>query len=171
MNSLTTEQKARIISQYKPYQEQISLLCSAGQEALDYADGSGRPILQEAIWMAQMHLNDLPTVIPLSEISDEHAIEVGRMTGIWSKADLKECGDEILDQLKGYGKLFVAGIGKEYWLGLSCPFAGTMQSILDAYQYLTQCGYDLPQFIGVGHPDNGKTLIQMGLTIDSTTLK
>jgi hypothetical protein len=33
--------------------EQLHLMIMAGQEALDYKDGSGRPILQEAIWRAQ----------------------------------------------------------------------------------------------------------------------
>jgi hypothetical protein len=33
--------------------EIVNELVNAGQEALDYKDGSGRPILQEAIWKAQ----------------------------------------------------------------------------------------------------------------------
>jgi hypothetical protein len=44
---------AKLIAAAPELLEQLHLMIMAGQEALDYKDGSGRPILQEAIWRAQ----------------------------------------------------------------------------------------------------------------------
>lgn len=80
----------------------------------------------------------------LSQISDDDAIEVGRMTGCWSRRELNECGDEIKDLLKDYGVLFCSGVGKEWGLRMSCPFAGNLQDIIDATDFLRSRGYALP---------------------------
>jgi hypothetical protein len=47
------ESNAKLIAAAPELLEQLHLMIMAGQEALDYKDGSGRPILQEAIWRAQ----------------------------------------------------------------------------------------------------------------------
>lgn len=47
------EANAKLIAAAPELMDMLGELIRAGQEALDYQDGSGKPILQEAIWKAQ----------------------------------------------------------------------------------------------------------------------
>lgn len=84
---------------------------------------------------------------PLSSITDEDAIEVGILTGCWSRKEAIECGDEIKEQLIGFGKNFCKSIGKDYGIGLGAPFASGIQDISDAFDFLRSKSYALP-FMG-----------------------
>lgn len=88
---------------------------------------------------------------PISSITDEHAIEVGIITGIWTRNEIKEIestGDSINDQLIKFGNIFCDGIGKQWGLRLSCPFAGGLQDIIEAIGYLYSKGYVFDDFFG-----------------------
>lgn len=88
-------------------------------------------------------------LIPLSSISDEHAIEVARM---WHGTLPK---DETA--LSEYGKSIV-GIWED-----SLPAA--------IHQYLIQQGYAVPLFFGLNHWASGKTAIELEIAIDKTTIQ
>lgn len=49
----------------------------------------------------------------------------------------------------------------QYWNNMELP----------QIQYLKRRGYDLPEFFEINHPGNGKTLIELGIAIDNTTIE
>lgn len=48
---------------------------------------------------------------------------------------------------------------------------GVNPSQIFALEFIKQQGYDVPGFYGLSHPDNGRTLIDMGIAIDKETFK
>jgi len=110
-----------------------------GQNIANYAGVDNAEINMNTI----CHIQSL-NLTPLHLITDEDAIEVGILTGCWTRKEALECGSEINDQLIKFGHIFCKGIGKEYGLGLTAPFAGTIQDISDAFDYLRSKGYALP---------------------------
>lgn len=83
-------------------------------------------------------------LIPIHLISDEDAIEIGKLMGIWNAKEIKESGDEINTQLRNYGEMFTSSIGKHWGAGMSHPFATSSTDILMAYDFLRSKGYALP---------------------------
>lgn len=97
--------------------------------------------------------NTFLRLTPLSAISDEDAIEVAKIFyGIdthWKREILITDGRRFANQLN---------------------MVSTVSDAIFIYQYLIQKGYAVPLFIEVGHPDNGKDAIQLGLALDKTKL-
>jgi hypothetical protein len=87
---------------------------------------------------------------PLSAISDEDAIEVSNLYGFHT------------DNPKVQGQALVHWLAKD----------GKSRDInFEIYQYLVLTGHAVPLFIEVGHPDNGKTAIELRIAIDKTTFQ
>lgn len=85
---------------------------------------------------------------PLSAISDEHAIEVGKLNISGDGFNYLAIGKSITHWLEKYGK--------------------NRDVSFEIYQQLIQWGYAVPLFIESGHPDNGKTAIELGIAIAKT---
>lgn len=87
---------------------------------------------------------------PLSAITDEDAIEVAK---IYYGDDYKKkgVGIDLIDHFRS-------------------GYQGDIIRVNLIQQYLIQKGYAVPLFIEVGHPDNGKTAIELGLAISSEEL-
>ena len=126
----TLENKARFFAQYW------------GQHVLYFSSGFLRKI--DNLTLDSVENDDYLELKPLSNISNEDAIEIGKITGCWTAEEVVECGDEINYELIKYGKLFCDGVGKKWGLGMSCPFVGTLQDIIDAIDYLRLKSYALP---------------------------
>lgn len=91
----------------------------------------------------------------LSAITDEDAVQVARILDIEPEllGDKDSFVEAFFDQSPGF--MIDAYRGAAYfWVA----------------QYLIQRGYSVPVFIESGHPDNGKTAIELGLAVDAATL-
>jgi hypothetical protein len=87
---------------------------------------------------------------PLDKITDEHAIEVGRINGVPT-----------------YSFLLV-GKSMTHWLAEK----GTNRDVrFEIYQQLIIWGYAVPLWFEIDHWANGKTAIELGLAIDASTQK
>ena len=140
--------------------------------------------------------NDLPLrdckllLTPLSAISDEDAIEVAKMSGFaWQLVEEERGYSNIvnevfvdvegIDRQKSHIVLPITHICFEGFVTIT--FKGEVfithedlsgqeyaPSTYFIHQYLIQNGYAVPLFIEIGHPDNGKTAIELGLAIEKT---
>lgn len=175
MNNLTTEQIARVFAMYYG-QRYIS--DPNGEEPQNF------PVIGETLTCFEYYPNskcgDVLLLRPLSSITDEDALEVAKIIaqrpphyGLHD-ADITRNGTVVdvvfLDKSHEVISIGLNGDNLLYvW-----ESDGT-RSILErvkgqpmAYQYLTQQGYAVPLFIAPGHPDNGKTAIELGLAIDAS---
>lgn len=182
---LTTEQKARVFSQYIGHQvitakesepndegETIPIgatgrltLINIGNLDIRCSDDSENwhlgvdfPSCSYADWIS----NGLFKLFlrPLSAITDEDAIEVARLLGYAFPRDGKGRFVEKVD-LAAIGKSAIGSISRN---GL----VDTFNVLIELVHFLIQRGYDSPQFIAPGHPLNGKTTIELGLAIERT---
>lgn len=181
MNNLTTLQIAQVFGLY---------MGSRFTESNGNVSGSG-----PAYHIVQLYADDYTVDLspyklelrPLPAISDEDAIEVAKI--------LDSCdGNGIVVNREEDGKrLRIFDRYNDNALSTYTPtnvlifypksyeiykrdegsnlFEYDMTRLTFVHQYLTQQGYAVPLFIAPGHPDNGKTAIELGLAIDSTTLK
>lgn len=88
-------------------------------------------------------------LIPLSAISDKHAILIAELAGF------------IHFQLHN-GKSFL----KEFLSEKGLIFNTNPYRVINIYNQLILLKYAVPLFIEAGHPDNGKTAIDLGLAIE-----
>jgi hypothetical protein len=87
---------------------------------------------------------------PLSEITDEHAIEVAKI----HKHDVIKkhySDDDLRNYLIMQGKRIAIKMYEEDYR---------------VYLYLVQQGYAVPLFISLNHPCNGKDAIELGIAIE-----
>jgi hypothetical protein len=150
MNNLTNEQIARVFAMYMPVQ-----VCIADEQfkqpinLIGIEESRVLKVRDEGIKLSFVvnieHSKLLLT--PLSAISDEDAVEVAKMCQTYH-----DLTDESV-------RLKAAAFGRRL----------TKATIeYRTYQYLIQKGYAVPLFIEVGHPDNGKSAIELGIAIDKT---
>jgi hypothetical protein len=97
---------------------------------------------------------------PLSEITDEDAIEVAKI--LYPKSPITDSG------MKGSGKTAIMWLF--HYKDSLTRSVNYGLSILEVYQYLIQKGYAVPLFFGIDHPANGKTAIELGIAIDKTQI-
>lgn len=99
---------------------------------------------------------------PLSEISNEDAIEVGKLVGIWSEKEIEEMQPlekETIKLLIRYGENYSKVVGSKNDLGIGfLDFGGSSRKLFLAHQFLQSKGYDLPHYLL-----DGKTLFESGL--------
>ncbi len=120
---------------------------------------------------------------PLEKISDEDAIEVARI--------LIDEYVEVIDRIED-DKFLLKSSKLDYVLAFeidgeisvsqrkkksnfSMPLIEAEchlcnMHVFHAYQYLISKGYDVPQFISIGHKLNGKTCTQLGLAIEKQSI-
>lgn len=153
INTLTAEESARVFAMY--FGEEI--------QYARHDEGSIEPrqvgrVLDAQCLLTLLELSDISGVEnhitsvrlllrPLSALSDEDAVEVARI--------LCFRGDNVPAQVRD---LFTQ---QDSWLRKNTDCF----KFLSAAQHLIAQGYDLPLFITPGHPDNGKTAIEIGLAI------
>lgn len=178
-HSLTTEQLARVFG------ERI------GQKFITPVD-SIQALYEISVKIADTWLNEIYNIkgctlllTPLEKISDEDAKALGTiLIGNSNECELIEIDNTTLP---GYAdilyKEFESGVvkisiyrggdltlsrktGPDSFTELDSAFL----LVKNAYDFLAQQGYDVPMFFGIDHPDNGKTLTELGIAIDKTTI-
>lgn len=103
----------------------------------------------------QLHDRQL-LLTPVSKITDEHAIEVGKIW--WPGAVNDDSLEKAVDSIQQ--------IGGNLWNTLQY---GTIWTAV--YEYLKSECYAVPLWFGIDHWANGKTAIELEIAIDSTTIK
>ncbi len=115
---------------------------------------------------------------PLSNITDEHAIEVAKICGepflhivnastvllhiiCASTMNKSRTDRSIWMQKDGTIELFT---NTGDWGGATTKAVNSFA----IYQYLISKGYDVPMFFGIDHWANGKTAIDLGIAIESS---
>jgi hypothetical protein len=151
--TLTNEQKARILAVYLGCETNYGKLVGVCNWAA-YTEMNDGTIQSGSLENLSLSLT------PLSAISDKHINDVADIINVRTDKGLKDMG--IPFTRKG----FVLE-----WLLKENNFTTTnIWKHNLAFQYLIQKGYAVPTFIEVGHPLNGKTPIELGIAIDSTTI-
>lgn len=159
---LTNEQIARVFAMYLGCEfkyeenEETSILESVDTSGLigdENRDDSGEG------WYG---LDDCKLLLtPLSGISDEDAIAIanvrGKRGGSWACNMAKDEDERQYNIQRGKKRL------QGLW-----EYETSFDASYYIIQYLIQKGYAVPLFIEVGHPDNGKDAIQLGIAIDKT---
>jgi hypothetical protein len=136
MQQLTNEEISRVFAMY--YRQRISTYNGYGLDIV--ADN-----LNEAVNRKWKLL-----LTPLSEITDEHAIEVAKI----HKHDVIKkhySDDDLRNYLIMQGKRIAIKMYEEDYR---------------VYLYLVQQGYAVPLFISLNHPCNGKDAIELGIAIE-----
>lgn len=168
MSNLTNEQKARLMGRYigrtvKNVNYSGILLGIQRNFIMFSQDDCGHH------WFNQ-DSNTFLLLKPLSQISDEDAIFIGRLIELpeVSRHDTLEC-------LAWKGRAFIGHYFSQFsvWDGSDCDTAHSRIIItnvlptvaMQIYQFVLKQGYDLPVFIEPNHPDNGKTMKELGLAI------
>lgn len=152
---LTTEEIAKVFAMYQGQYAHIS-----GYGTFKFVGGTNEKFWVYGKPQNHYYYNDKDytaklLLTPLDKISDEHAIEVAKITGsrFLTDHDLKICGESIV---KGRTWEFV---DENIW------------GYFPIIQQLILWGYAVPLFFGLNHWANGKTAIQLEIAIDKTTLK
>lgn len=143
-----------------------------GCQALEYVDGKGYPFESPADVIDRVVNTEADVQIflrPLSAITDEDAIEVFKMNGSPRNLEALELKRETSIYLRyRYMPEDTAYANKDgYCYSGNAIFFDRIKD-RDIHQFLVQRGYAVPLFIAPGHPDNGKTAIELGLAIDAT---
>lgn len=148
MSNLTNEQKARVFAMYSEGNVKYS----------PYAEsGAFFPLVVRQLGKVVQHIEQghkpVMWITPLSAISDEqrlNAVLIFHNERPWIKS--KICREDAV----------------KYTLA-----ATEIAFLMDANvrQYYINEGIAVPLFIEVGHPDNGRTAIELGIAIDKTTVK
>lgn len=128
-----------------------------GQRVLKFSKTAPATQVMDYYMMGRLTDDCVLALTPLEDISDEDAIEAGKIMG---------ATDEDIESVR----IEVGGIKI-----LFEPFYNIDYKIADndvkpilvffAYQYLIQQGYDVPLFFGVNHWANGKTAIELSIAI------
>jgi len=103
---------------------------------------------------------------PLSAITDEDAIEAVKILIEGSGLTLEESLAGMKDAGLSWGYIFKPFSDLKFATADNDVHPFVVHS---CYQLLSQLGYAVPLFIAPNHPLNGKTAIELGLAIDSTT--
>lgn len=156
-HNLTNTELARIFGSYTGddvlYKDEIFNLLASYKTGSSICENN-----KGEIYSFDLHKIKL-LLTPLEKITEEDAVNMCQIFDI-ERADQGSLED-VLSWVKA---LFEEPAG--YYLD------GYMGSqLLTFVSYLKLKCYDLPQYFGKDHPDNGKTLIQMGIAIDKTELK
>lgn len=151
MNNLTNEQIARLFAPYIGVQVKLYKTALNGNARLEGVSVKTADVNYEGGIMYQPIDNVKLLLTPLSKISDEDAIELAKIHGY---NHIEESIQIVREGLKNIDSLE----------------AVTNALLFESYKFLLSSGYDFPQYIEPNHPDNGKTLIELGLAIDKTTL-
>ena len=170
MNNLTTEQKARIFAIYirqtccnikglSTPQKICGVNSSCTDIKPDTWDYNNKP---PRSW----EFDELNLILrPLKSITNEDAIEVARLNEDFYSVYI-EPEDLLRDEMDEHSFLVYQRCFVDRDDRIEYVFSDCLKS--DQFQYLIQRGYAVPLFIAPGHPDNGKTAIELGLAIDST---
>ena len=168
MNTLTNEERARIFAMYMPC-DVMDLFNDSGGKfvGLDYNNNSVQ-VLHKAVW----HLNYDEVkllLMPLSKITDEHAIEVAKL---WHKGALFNMW-EIDTRTQGYLEL-VNKTTKQIiriWSTGSIDFQLVVgnETLFDNCEAVVEM-IDCIRELGYAIPYKGKSLFDLGIAIDKTTL-
>lgn len=162
MTNLTNEQKARLMARYIG---QMLCVPDVPKETFwpyDHREGGlkligviGSSVIVQRIAEEQIDHNYQTKLIlkPLSQISDEDAILIYIIKRDHSVSLLRS-KDKKIAAGKQIVRDFIAG--GCYW---------NAKLLMAVYQLLILKGYDLPVFIEPNHPDNGKTMQELGLVV------
>lgn len=104
---------------------------------------------------------------PLSDITDEHAIEVAKIRGGLFNYDESELNNE--SAIAYYRENMIEYGVKTVNFLTETNLLHAINNSIFIYQYLISKGYDVPLWHGLNHPLNGKTAIDIGIAIDKTT--
>lgn len=120
------------------------------------------------LWPATLDMCKL-ILRPLSKVTDEDAIEAAKIMGMPANAEiLKIYRDrESWIEIEYRWVNEVAELNNEDGYSYSAtgvPIREVGHAV--PFQFLIQRGYALPVFIAPGHPNNGKTAIELGLAIE-----
>lgn len=119
-----------------------------------YGDWSGGTNPEYSAW-SYCDWGDIKLCLtPLSEITDEHAVEVGKMV-------------MPFDEAKAHSDYFMK-IGKS-WVKEDSNTMFDLQ--YDVYLYLISCGYAVPLFFAPNHWANGKPPLDLGIAISKNEVK
>lgn len=111
---------------------------------------------------------------PLTAITDEHAIEVAKIISpvkgklIATKYNNSNSIKSVLfpDNESNYTRLDIYSDLSMGWVGKNLDDVDYFRMPF-VIQYLISKGYAVPLFFDIGHPDNGKDAIQLGLAIST----
>lgn len=151
---LTTEQKARVFAMY--IGQRVSTPGRSYHPSYNGIDKDGKAIMSPST-LADCHegtfsYDDFKLHLkPLSAITDEDAEDFITIRGSinWKGPQDKEA----------VRKFVLAAIGPPIEQGFGFHW--------ETHSFLLQRGYAVPCFISPGHPDNGKTPIELGLAIEA----
>lgn len=145
MNKLTNEEIARVFAMYYG--------CG-----ITHNKNYTIEVINSYMFFSEIILKYKLLLTPLSAITDEHAIEVGKM-------EIPEGGLEYLSHDK---KTITFGrYGNDGWMN-EYVFFDDINNF--QHQYLIQQGYAVPLWFGVNHWANGKTAIELEIAIDKTKI-
>ena len=104
---------------------------------------------------------------PLSEITDEHAVEVAKVLNWLGKEQIEQRIEEpgLKEQCISFGKKIV------HKLTIRNEVVIQQHNLIYCYQYLASIGYAVPLFFGIEHWANGKTPIDLGIAISKNEVK
>jgi hypothetical protein len=179
---LTNEQIARVFAMYLPSK---ALWKDPDGDMVDIKLNGVTKDVWKSTWLGKTMWNGIEFLVPvenfkllltpLSAISDEDAIEVVKLCGMPKNAEVLKVvvggrGNFVEVEYKWKNK--VAELNLEDGYSYSAIAAGLKyDNKWQVREYLIQKGYAVPLFIEPNHPLNGKTAIEIGLAIDSTTTK
>jgi hypothetical protein len=160
---LTNEELASVFAMYKNAQCHVGLynytttIYAVSNTDIQLEKGPTdypQHFISPSVWKVQLLLT------PLSDISDEHAIEVAKILGVsYSNNPESEAHFDIT--------------GLAFYLKELFELNGELREIasyriIQCFQYLISKGYDVPLWFGIDHWANGQTAIQLGIAIDKT---
>lgn len=152
--SLTTEQLARVFGERigQPY-----LVCYNIEGA---AVIQIEPITINDIEPDIENKRDLLLLTPLEKISDEDLLECFLV----GKPSLPPGCTPTVEAEQSRRMIRIAGVLVSRFIKYPHELS------MERHRYLIQKGYDVPMFFGIDHPDNGRTLIELGIAIDRTAI-
>lgn len=100
---------------------------------------------------------------PLSKIADEDAVHVAKMIGASYRNDNDDVNWNAYFTKKSFVNYLISNLKNDEDMYYA-------KGIIYVYQYLISRSYDVQLWLGIDHPANGKTAIELGIAIDKTTI-
>ena len=170
MNKLTNEEIARVFAMYYNSEYQFGYATNNSGKGIGVVNFNFQFNEYEA------GVNSKLLLIPLSAITDEHAINLAELVND-EKYEITETfkvikEDERISVYSSKAEHSDTPLGSyryETRIYTDCyttrikPYSETRQIPYEAYQYLIQQRYAVPLWFGIGHWANGKTAIELGI--------